>query len=88
LSALNSSKKPTLALIASIATMITKSSQRRTAADRPAAASIIQGIGPQKKRRNRVTGLTLTSASAFRPWRDRRLSASSLERPPMLLSSF
>ena len=47
-SALNSSKKPTPALISSITTMMARSSQRRVTPDSSAAISIIQGIGPQK----------------------------------------
>ena len=51
-SALRSWKKPTNALMMSIRKMIPKSSQCWMTAERIAAISIIQGIGPQKYPRN------------------------------------
>jgi|GEM_PF-5541485 len=48
LSAWYSSQKPTTALASSSTMIMTKSDQWCTTADSTAAASIIQGIGPQK----------------------------------------
>ena len=44
----NSSQKPTIAFPTRRTVMIAKSSQCRTMAESNAAASIIQGMGPQK----------------------------------------
>lgn len=48
LSALRSCQKPTAALNTSITQMMIMSDQWRTTSDNTAAASIIQGMGPQK----------------------------------------
>ncbi len=79
LSALNSCQKPTAALMISIARMMARSSQWRTTAESSAATSIIHGIGPQKKRASRESGLTWLSARTFSPcWASRRAASASL----------
>ncbi len=60
-----SSQKPTTALAASRMRIMMKSSQWPTTADRIIAASIIQGIGPQKYERNFSSRLTFFSGSSL-----------------------
>ena len=61
--------------------MTPDSSHRRTAHARARAASIIQGIGPQKCERNSRRGLFFFSSTAFSPYSSRRLTASDSLSP-------
>src|SRR5271154_2730121 len=61
--------------------MIPKSGQCWAAADRITAASIIQGIGPQKYERNFRISLVFFSAISFGPYWVNRFCASAWVRP-------
>jgi len=76
-----SSQKPTPAFIKSKARMMPKSSQWWTTADRVAATSIIQGIGPQKYERNLRRGFVLSSGISLQPYLVSRACTSELLRP-------
>ena len=53
--------------------MMPKSTQCRTTSERIAAASIIQGIGPQNDARSLSSGLAFFSGSSLGPYWARRL---------------
>ena len=80
-SACHSSQKPTAALTTRSTEMIARSAKWRTTAERIAATSIIQGMGPQKKRRTRRRGPSRPSGRAFAPTAARRAAASAVVSP-------
>jgi hypothetical protein len=67
LPACRSSQNPTTALAQSRIRMMPKSGQWRATADRTTAASIIQGMGPQKYVRNFSSALVFFSSISFGP---------------------
>ncbi len=82
-----SSQKPSTALKTNRAVMMAKSPKSLTASARIAAASIIPGIGPQKKPRNTPHWLLFLSSRALGPYCPRRFLASSEVNPRSELPS-
>jgi len=77
LPACRSSQKPIVALATSSSRMMKKLGQWRTTPKRITAASIIQGIGPQKYDRNFRIALVFFSGILFGPYFSSRFSTSS-----------
>ena len=68
--------------------MMVRSAQCPISSDSKAAASIIQAMGPQKKRRNFCRSLASLSTSSLRPYFSSLLFASAEVSPVAEVPSF